>query len=322
MTAITARHYAINRIIWATIATLMAIDGLLLLQSSMNIDFTPLADTLWVVALMISFCLAINIVHPQHLFPAYNRALDGLWSFTNFINQMIFVPSAIALFSYLTARANLPLIDDALITIDRFLGFDWLAHIAWANARPFISDVFSVGYNSFNVQIMLLLGALPLYGQFAHAQRFVIVFFSTALITVILSALFPATGAYIHYNIDAARDFPYLHNMAGLAHKDILLGLRDHTLTALSFPLLGIVTFPSFHTALAVMLSYGFLPFRRLRFVVFVLNTIMIISTPMEGGHYLVDVIAGVVIAIAGIYAAERLAPNTERLKPRGLPQR
>ncbi len=310
MRAITRRHYLVNRILWAAILALLAVDVLLFRQSGLHLDSTPVRGVAWMIALMAVFCLAINIIHPQHRFPGYEAGMDTLWSFTNAVNQMTFGPLSIAFFSYLTARAGWPLIDEKLIAIDGWLGFDWREHIAWANARPFVSDIFSVGYNSFPLQIMMLLIMLPIRRQFEHVQRFIMIFFFTALAVVLLAAIFPAAGAYIHYNIDPARDFPHLHNQGGLVHKDVLLGLRDHTLATLSFPLIGLVTFPSFHAALAVLLSYGALPFRRLRFVIFVLNIIMLISVPMEGGHYLVDVIAGLIVVGVIIYFAERMVPR------------
>jgi membrane-associated phospholipid phosphatase len=68
----------------------------------------------------------------------------------------------------------------------------------------------------------------------------------------------------------------------------------------------GIVTFPSMHAAIAVIYIYCA---RHRLWALLVLapwNLMMLASTPTVGGHYLVDVIAGIAIALAsiGLYRA------------------
>lgn len=65
----------------------------------------------------------------------------------------------------------------------------------------------------------------------------------------------------------------------------------------------GLVTFPSFHTSLAIITAYAV---RGIKFVatpVAILNGIVIISTLPEGGHYLIDLIAGAIISTIAIVA-------------------
>jgi membrane-associated phospholipid phosphatase len=62
-----------------------------------------------------------------------------------------------------------------------------------------------------------------------------------------------------------------------------------------------LVTFPSFHTTLALVIAYCG---ARLRFVgapVVVLNLLVVASTMAEGGHYFADIAGGAVIAFAAI---------------------
>ncbi|WP_407070729.1 phosphatase PAP2 family protein [Paraburkholderia rhynchosiae] len=58
----------------------------------------------------------------------------------------------------------------------------------------------------------------------------------------------------------------------------------------------GVVSLPSFHTALAVLFTYSLRKVPWLRRVAVPLNVIMILSTPTQGGHYLADVIAGLLL--------------------------
>ena len=63
----------------------------------------------------------------------------------------------------------------------------------------------------------------------------------------------------------------------------------------------GIVTFPSFHAALAVVFPFAV---RRVRWALTImvpLNALMLLSTPTVGGHYLADTVAGVLLALISI---------------------
>lgn len=58
---------------------------------------------------------------------------------------------------------------------------------------------------------------------------------------------------------------------------------------------------PSFHAALAVLFVYANRPPARSFIPVALLNVLMIMSVVPEGGHYLVDLIAGAIIAALSI---------------------
>ena len=64
----------------------------------------------------------------------------------------------------------------------------------------------------------------------------------------------------------------------------------------------GLVTFPSFHTSLGFIFVYGARRVRWLFWLLIPVNAVMVISTLPVGGHYLIDVIAGVAAAIAAIW--------------------
>ena len=63
----------------------------------------------------------------------------------------------------------------------------------------------------------------------------------------------------------------------------------------------GLITFPSFHTALAVVTAWAFWGTRYIAGPTLVLNLTVIASTVPVGGHYFVDVFAGAAIAGARI---------------------
>ena len=85
--------------------------------------------------------------------------------------------------------------------------------------------------------------------------------------------------------------------------------VRDGSLRVLDFnKLTGIVTFPSFHAAAAVLYLWAFWPVRWIGPIALVTNIAMLLATPICGGHYFVDVFAGIAIATASIMAARWIA--------------
>ena len=77
----------------------------------------------------------------------------------------------------------------------------------------------------------------------------------------------------------------------------------------------GIVTFPSFHAASAVLYTWALWPLRWSRPLVVLVNGVMLAATPLNGGHYFIDVIAGVAIAVSAIVAARQAGRVIARLQ-------
>jgi membrane-associated phospholipid phosphatase len=80
----------------------------------------------------------------------------------------------------------------------------------------------------------------------------------------------------------------------------------------------GVLTFPSFHAASAALYIWAFWPLVWLRPAVVVWNLTMIAATPLGGGHYLVDVLASIVVTILAIAAAQMVSALLP-LVPRGF---
>jgi membrane-associated phospholipid phosphatase len=70
----------------------------------------------------------------------------------------------------------------------------------------------------------------------------------------------------------------------------------------------GIITFPSLHAALAVIVAAVLWPIPVLRWPVLGVNALMLAATPIDGSHYFIDVVAGIVLALACLTAARAMA--------------
>jgi hypothetical protein len=88
---------------------------------------------------------------------------------------------------------------------------------------------------------------------------------------------------------------------------DAFNALRDGSLTNIDVSSVqGVVSFPSFHTMLGILITYALRDTRPLFIPVAAINAVMIVSTLPVGGHYLADVIAGAAISAAAIYGMGR----------------
>jgi membrane-associated phospholipid phosphatase len=93
-----------------------------------------------------------------------------------------------------------------------------------------------------------------------------------------------------------------------------LAPVRDGTLRHLElFGLAGIVTFPSFHAASAVLYAWALWPLWWMRPIAIIANGAMLASTPIDGGHYFIDLAAGIGVAVLAIAAARRVSERVAR---------
>jgi len=70
-------------------------------------------------------------------------------------------------------------------------------------------------------------------------------------------------------------------------------------------PYAGIVSFPSYHTSMAIILAAATRSNRLVFIASSIVNSLMVVATIPIGYHYLVDLIAGGLIAAGALYAAQ-----------------
>jgi membrane-associated phospholipid phosphatase len=78
-----------------------------------------------------------------------------------------------------------------------------------------------------------------------------------------------------------------------------LLSHRDLVFTPAS--LAGVVCFPSLHTVMALACPYGLRRTGPIFYIFAGLNVLMLLTIPFFGGHYLVDMIAGVGVMLVSL---------------------
>ena len=206
-------------------------------------------------------------------------------------------------FTYLAASLGWPLQDAKLVAVDSSLGFNWLDLLISTNSSPLFGAVLKAAYHSSATQIVGVCLLLAAANRGQRLTEFLTLFVVTFVAVAAISALVPAAGPYAYFQ-PPKELFSSFSPDAGMWHYQVLQALRNEPVPVLSFMnVQGLVTFPSFHTSLAIITAYAV---RGIKFVatpVAILNGIVIISTLPEGGHYLIDVIAGAVISTIAIVA-------------------
>ena len=238
------------------------------------------------------------------------REDDNLASALVSTAQLIAFAAVGAPLSYVAATSSLPLQDAALARLDQALGFDWIGLLAFMHRWPGFFELMHLIYPSLNLQMVAVVLLLGFTARLAWLRIYMLAFIFAALITIAISAFVPAEGAWLHYGItDPASAMPISHTS-----WPVFLGLRDG-----SFRLLmavgseGIITFPSLHAALAVILVAAFWPVPIARWVALAINSLMLVATPIDGSHYLVDILGGIGIAAFSFAAALALMARLAR---------
>ncbi len=219
---------------------------------------------------------------------------------------------SLACLSYVGAMADLPLRDPEMMWIDRHLGFDWLQMMQALDRRPLALGVLDAAYATFTTQLIGTVLVLILARRTRELDRFFLTFVCASVLAEIASVLIPTLGP-----MSAAAgglDFAHLPTL-GRTTAEIVLKLRDGTLRAIDFGAVdGIISFPSLHAAVAVIVPFTLRWNRPLFWLAAALDAVMLVSAVPSGNHYVVDVIGGVGVSVLAIACGGPVQRSLDRL--------
>lgn len=209
---------------------------------------------------------------------------------------------ALRIFNHLSMTLSLPLADDMLSRADIALGFDWPAYVTWLNAnhRLFYAVEWTyAGLDKYSA-VFLMIWALG-DDKKQRCFEFMAFFIVSASLCMVVGALFPAWGSVAHY----AMDYTKLENIDPTMGKYFIkhiTELREEIAPVLNLSEMpGLVTFPSFHSALGLLIIYVCRKKLWLLIASAIVNLSMIATTPLLGGHYFVDIIGAAFFALVSI---------------------
>ena len=293
----------LDHLIWSLIAAVAAIVLASPSVSNFFIEWKTFAAPVLAAAMLAGMAWFYHRWRPDP------RLAAGLES----TSQMIAFIAVGAPLSYLAASTNLPLQDHLFDTVDRALGLDWRGMLNWINGLPVVYEAMRPIYLSLTLQIVTALLCLAFTGRLLGLRIFILSFILAALVSIAISALLPAAGVWPYYALTAT-DSPHLTPVASTSWS-VFYGLRDGSFRALTaIGSEGIISFPSLHAALALILIIVIWPIPLLRWLILALNVAMLASTPIEGSHYFSDVLAGLGVAALCLFAARKIAARVEHM--------
>jgi membrane-associated phospholipid phosphatase len=221
-----------------------------------------------------------------------------------------------SILSYLGTSLNFPLLDGLFAHADAVVGFDWMAALALSDRYYAVGRFIRAIYFTSLYQIIAVFLILAATRQTGRLAGFLALFTATGLATVVLSCVFPAVGAFVYHDPPQALRDAVGHD-AGLWHLHHFEALRSGAMRVINPAAIeGLVTFPSFHAALAAITAWAFWQTRFVAYPALILNIAVTLAAMPVGGHYFVDIVAGLAIAAISIAVVEKLRIGRTELDP------
>jgi hypothetical protein len=206
--------------------------------------------------------------------------------------------------SYAVAAQSVGYVDTQLAWLDSRLGFDWGAWYAFVVSHPVVRIAGRVAYANIYLSPVILLAWFAVTGQKREARIFIAAFWLAVVLTLVAFVLIPAKGPL------AAMwqgPIPYMPSSA-LYQAELIPQLRSHGLQQIHVEALqGVVCAPSFHAASGVLFIAAAWRAAPLRWPLLAVNVLMLLATPVEGTHYLIDIVMGAVVALVALGATHLL---------------
>lgn len=291
---------------WAAILVVVVSDAVLLAETSFRLEAS---SQLRILAGLIVLAMVLVICRRWRSFPRITHRIAHL---ARTCLALVLFTNAVSILSYiLTGILPLPRWDEALATADRALGLNWLDMYQWVTRYPAIEAGVHAVYMSLGPEMLILIFALELLGHHDQTRTFLLWFIVSTIGALGIGALIPAAGAFVYYHLPVASTTGYVSQWADL---------RNGTLRTINpFDNQGLVVFPSLHAALAMLCACAARPLRILKIPLLALNLLIILSSPAIGGHYFIDIIAGIILAALSISLSGYILLETGKKTGAGL---
>lgn len=192
--------------------------------------------------------------------------------------------------TYVLSASGAPLWSDTLARADALIGFSWTDWVAWVHRNRVLWAYFQIVHPLHFAAMTIAVTVLALDTEMG-AVRLLRAFTLTFVVSAIALAFAPA-----------------LTNTPGALSNALRLALRNGTFHTLDFQhTAGLISFPSMHAAMAVLAATSLWAYRTWRLPLLLLAGTLCIGALSEGGHYLVDILAGAPLG----WVAWRLAGRT-----------
>ncbi len=208
--------------------------------------------------------------------------------------QLIIFTSCFSVAMYGVASLGAPLVDGLLATVDDTIGMHVPSIVQWADEHRQLHQWLMLAYDSVLPQTLIVVLILGFLNERRPLESFVLRYMVCLVITLLFFAAIPAEGPFTQYEFaPTPHQAHYLEHLHGVRSGErTVVSLRDCE---------GLITFPSFHTAYAILLTAAFWHRWRLLIPFAVLNGAVVAAALTSGWHYGIDILGGIAAAVAAI---------------------
>lgn len=203
---------------------------------------------------------------------------------------------AFLLIIYALMALPIPMVDQYLARSDRALGLYWPTLSQPFRDNPGLTDVGKIVYRSFTWQPAVVTVALAAAGMHDRAWRFVTVATVSLCLASLIGPMLPADTPVVFYHVP-----PWDNLQSAWKASRVIHEIREgHRMLDQSM-LTGLLTMPSYHATSAILFAWALHPVKLLRWPILLLNAAMLVFTVVIGGHYVVDLFGGALLAVVSI---------------------
>jgi membrane-associated phospholipid phosphatase len=196
--------------------------------------------------------------------------------------------------TYVLSASDVPLRSEALTRADALIGFSWGKWVAWVHGHRLLWSYFQIVHPLHFAAMTIAVTVLALKTD-GGAVRLLRAFTFTFVVSAIVLAMAPA-----------------LTNTSDAWSNTLRVTLRNGTFRILDFGhTAGLISFPSMHAAMAVLAGAALWKYRAWRVPIAIVAGTLCIGAISEGGHYLVDILAGAPLGLIAWRLAGRTMSRT-----------
>ena len=291
------RHYfrPVELALLAIILVTLLANIILILSSGQRVYYFAYSGQLVFAALM----FGLSFIYRR------NGRSERLGTVTMCTGLFMIFTALMALLNYLFLPNLRPTLDLWLVSLDAKLGYDWVEAVTWSVSHPLINDILRYAYLSNLYQVVVLILVLGFSGRIYALHGMILTMTLSGSVTVLFWVLFPSIGP--------SALFPLPDSVTSLSQQVVgtFYGreLTDllYTGTEMIMPndTRGLISFPSFHTVMALAGIWYSRPIKWLFPFFVLLNLAVLPAVLVHGGHHLVDIPAGMVVFALCAWATE-----------------
>ena len=245
----------------------------------------------WLIVLPFMLAITVVSIYAKDITPR-------LAFFTRSYGFYYFILISFGLLATGVQYTPFPTIDHFLVACDNALHFSTPALIDWVAAHHRLRIFLIYMYDALTVEMFLIPLFASLWRNHWPLDRFFISICVAFLVATTIYYFFPTMAPVsMFHDQHFLKEEYYTSTKFYEVHHYLRIRFHDPSLIA----------FPSMHVVWAILLAA--IAYKRawLFYPLAIVNTLVVLSTLLLGWHYLMDALAGILIAAASLYFAEYL---------------